>query len=142
MATGSGKDMKNKFRQEIMSSIKKSIQDGLHDVAKDMVSEALKAQGVTEDALENFGKNTGKKIRETGNIIKAESEQVAKVLKPQGIKGEIKVELFTSDVDFIKKEEEHRLINNSDEPLEVLESAYGDIISEEDIIRHQDIYGR
>lgn len=30
--------------------------------------------------------------------------QVAKVLKPQGIKGEIKVELFTSDVDFIKKQ--------------------------------------
>ena len=30
--------------------------------------------------------------------------QVAKVLKPQGIKGEIKVELFTSDIDFIKKQ--------------------------------------
>lgn len=30
--------------------------------------------------------------------------QVAKVLKPQGIKGEIKVELFTSDIEFIKKQ--------------------------------------
>ena len=29
--------------------------------------------------------------------------QIAKVLKPQGIKGEIKVELFTSDFDFVKK---------------------------------------
>lgn len=29
--------------------------------------------------------------------------QIAKVLKPQGIKGEIKVELFTSDLDFLKK---------------------------------------
>lgn len=29
--------------------------------------------------------------------------QIAKVLKPQGIKGEIKVELYTSDLDFLKK---------------------------------------
>ena len=30
--------------------------------------------------------------------------QIAKVLKPQGIKGELKVELFTSDTDFVKKQ--------------------------------------
>ena len=28
--------------------------------------------------------------------------QIAKVLKPQGIKGEIKVELYTSDIEFLK----------------------------------------
>ena len=30
--------------------------------------------------------------------------QIAKVLKPQGIKGEIKVELFTSDLNFVKQQ--------------------------------------
>ena len=28
--------------------------------------------------------------------------EIAKVLKPQGIKGEIKVECFISDIDFLK----------------------------------------
>ena len=51
-------------------------------------------------------------------------------------------QLSESETIFIKKEEEHRLINNSDEPLEVLESSYGDIISEEDIVRYEDVYGR
>ena len=35
--------------------------------------------------------------------------QIAKVLKPQGIKGEIKVELFTSDVNFVKKQKTFKI---------------------------------
>lgn len=39
--------------------------------------------------------------------------QIAKVLKPQGIKGEIKVELFTSDMDFVKKQKSFEIDNNT-----------------------------
>ena len=35
--------------------------------------------------------------------------QIAKVLKPQGIKGELKVELFTYDVDFVKKQKSFKI---------------------------------
>ena len=38
--------------------------------------------------------------------------------------------------------ERHRLINNTDEPLEVLEVQFGDQLSEEDIVRYDDKYGR
>ena len=36
----------------------------------------------------------------------------------------------------------HSLQNNQDEDLEVIEVQMGEILSEEDIIRYQDIYGR
>lgn len=36
----------------------------------------------------------------------------------------------------------HSLSNSFDEPLEIIELQMGEIISEEDIIRYSDIYGR
>ncbi len=42
----------------------------------------------------------------------------------------------------IEKKEIHRIENNSNEPLVLIEVQYGDIISEKDIIRLEDDYGR
>ncbi|MBS3778317.1 MAG: cupin domain-containing protein, partial [Candidatus Thermoplasmatota archaeon] len=44
---------------------------------------------------------------------------------------------------FIKPEQKHRLTNHSEtDPLEIIEVQLGDIVSEEDIVRFEDIYGR
>lgn len=42
----------------------------------------------------------------------------------------------------IKIKEKHSLQNSSDTDLEILEVQKGDILSEDDIIRYEDIYGR
>jgi cytidyltransferase-like protein len=43
---------------------------------------------------------------------------------------------------FIPLKSKHRLENMSKDPLELIEVQFGDILSEEDIIRFEDIYGR
>lgn len=43
---------------------------------------------------------------------------------------------------FIPRLAEHRLMNNTQKPLEVLEIAYGNNLSENDIVRIEDNYGR
>ena len=43
---------------------------------------------------------------------------------------------------FIPKETKHRIHNTTDVPLVFLEVQIGALISEEDIIRHEDEYGR
>jgi len=43
---------------------------------------------------------------------------------------------------FVPAKELHRLANPNDTPLEVLEVQYGDILSEEDIVRYDDDYQR
>ncbi len=42
----------------------------------------------------------------------------------------------------IEKKEVHRIENNCKEPLVIIEVQYGDMISEEDIVRLEDNYGR
>lgn len=43
---------------------------------------------------------------------------------------------------FIPKNSKHRLGNNSNEDLIIIEVWYGDKLEEEDIIRYEDIYNR
>ena len=43
---------------------------------------------------------------------------------------------------FIPKKSKHRLSNKNDNDLVVIEVWIGDILDEEDIIRHEDIYNR
>jgi len=43
---------------------------------------------------------------------------------------------------YIPKNSKHRLTNNSDDNLIVVEVWYGNILEEEDIIRYEDIYNR
>ena len=43
---------------------------------------------------------------------------------------------------FIPKLSKHRLENNQKEDLNIIEVQYGDILSEDDIIRYEDIYNR
>jgi mannose-1-phosphate guanylyltransferase / mannose-6-phosphate isomerase len=43
---------------------------------------------------------------------------------------------------FVKREQLHRLTNESSQPCLVLEVQTGDYLSESDIVRHQDIYSR
>lgn len=51
-------------------------------------------------------------------------------------------ELHVNESTFIKANEKHRLANNSDEILEVIEVSIGENISESDIVRFNDDYGR
>ena len=51
-------------------------------------------------------------------------------------------QLAESDTLLIPAQAKHRLINPAGSPLQVLESSFGEIISEEDIVRHEDEYGR
>ena len=43
---------------------------------------------------------------------------------------------------FIPKNARHRLTNDSDMPLEVIEVQYGTVLTEEDIVRYEDDYDR
>jgi len=43
---------------------------------------------------------------------------------------------------FIPKQAKHRLENNEDIDLEIIEVQFGDILKEDDIIRYDDIYNR
>ena len=43
---------------------------------------------------------------------------------------------------YIKKEQVHQLINNTDCPLEIIEIQVGQYLGEDDIVRLEDRYGR
>lgn len=58
------------------------------------------------------------------------------------IKGDTTYELTVGQSIDIDKEEKHSLQNMSDDELVILEVQFGEILSEEDIIRYEDIYGR
>lgn len=50
--------------------------------------------------------------------------------------------LTKGDFIVIPQQSKHRLINESKEKLEILEVQFGNLLSEEDIVRYEDIYGR
>lgn len=43
---------------------------------------------------------------------------------------------------FIPVKEKHRIENNTDNQVELIEVQYGEYLSEDDIIRYQDDFGR
>jgi mannose-6-phosphate isomerase-like protein (cupin superfamily) len=51
-------------------------------------------------------------------------------------------ELSKGEYIFIPLNSKHRLSNNSTKLLEVIEIQFGDILSEDDITRYEDTYGR
>ena len=57
-------------------------------------------------------------------------------------KGENTMTLTRGDYIFVEKKEIHRIKNESDEELRIVEVQIGDLISEEDIERLEDIYAR
>ena len=52
------------------------------------------------------------------------------------------VKLKTNEHIFIPKQTKHRLTNNEDQNLIVIEVWFGDILDEEDITRYEDVYNR
>ena len=56
--------------------------------------------------------------------------------------GEEMIDLSPNESVYIPKGEKHRLENPGQELLELIEVQYGEIISEEDIVRYEDDYGR
>lgn len=56
--------------------------------------------------------------------------------------GDIISSLSVGETVFISRQKKHRLSNDTNIPLIVLESSFGDIIEEEDITRYEDIYNR
>ena len=57
-------------------------------------------------------------------------------------KGEKTFKLKTNQSTFIKKGEIHRLANNTNNSLTLVEVQTGEYLKEDDIIRLEDIYGR
>lgn len=55
-------------------------------------------------------------------------------------RGEFKI--VTGNIIAIKRNEKHRLINNSKKRLVILESQTGSYLGEDDIIRYEDDFGR
>jgi mannose-6-phosphate isomerase len=53
----------------------------------------------------------------------------------------VEIKVKKGDIHKINIKDKHRIINNTDEPLEFIETQMGDCI-EEDIIRYKDDYGR
>lgn len=58
------------------------------------------------------------------------------------INGEDHFRLFSNQSTYIAKETKHRLRNPTDQPLLMIEVQIGDCLSEDDIVRFEDIYGR
>ena len=52
------------------------------------------------------------------------------------------IDLFENQSTYIPVATVHRLENTTDRPLHLIEVQTGDVISEEDIVRHEDTYGR
>ena len=51
-------------------------------------------------------------------------------------------DLSRTNAFFIKRKDIHRIENDNEEPLVLIEVQLGDKISEEDIVRLEDTYGR
>lgn len=60
----------------------------------------------------------------------------------QVIVGEQEYELHVNESIFISLGSKHRLANNHDEPVEIIEVQVGDYLGEDDIVRFEDRYGR
>ncbi|AYV82710.1 MAG: mannose-1-phosphate guanyltransferase [Hyperionvirus sp.] len=60
----------------------------------------------------------------------------------EAIKGDTTIPIQTGDTVIIEIKEHHRLINNTDSPLEIIEIQLGDYLGEDDITRYSDDYGR
>ena len=58
------------------------------------------------------------------------------------IRNDESFKLHVNESTYIKANEKHRLANNTDEILEVIEVSFGENISESDIVRFNDDYGR
>ena len=58
------------------------------------------------------------------------------------IKGDDEITLQENQSIYMPSGTKHSLANNTDLPLEIIEIQTGDIISEDDIIRFEDLYGR
>ena len=58
------------------------------------------------------------------------------------IKGDEEYHLNPGESIDIQKQEKHSLQNPYDKELKVMEVQYGEYLSEEDIIRYEDVYGR
>ena len=56
--------------------------------------------------------------------------------------GEEKIVLNENESIFIPQGTIHRLENNSEDPVEIIEVQYGDYLGEDDIERFEDIFGR
>ena len=56
--------------------------------------------------------------------------------------GEQTMTLQKDQSTYIPKETKHRLTNNTDSPLHIVEVQSGDYLGEDDIVRFEDIYGR
>jgi len=56
--------------------------------------------------------------------------------------GKDTIEKKENETVFIPRETKHRVANNTDEPLEFIEVQTGDALSEGDIVRLEDAYGR
>ena len=55
---------------------------------------------------------------------------------------ESKKQLKSNESIFIPQNTKHRLENNGDKDIMIIETQFGNILSEEDIIRYEDIYDR
>ncbi|MFZ9470580.1 MAG: cupin domain-containing protein, partial [Rickettsiales bacterium] len=56
--------------------------------------------------------------------------------------GENNFTLQASQSTFIPRETIHRLSNNQNDPLEIIEIQTGNYLGEDDIVRFNDLYGR
>ena len=58
------------------------------------------------------------------------------------VRGEVKSILYENQSTYIPKNTFHRLSNNTDNPLEIIEVQSGNYLEEDDIVRVEDDYGR
>lgn len=61
---------------------------------------------------------------------------------PTVINGDEVLDLKENESVFIPVKNKHRLINDTDKTIEIIETQYGDYLGEDDIIRLEDIYDR
>lgn len=60
----------------------------------------------------------------------------------QAVKGDSTIDIKKGDTIIIELKEHHRLINNTDEIMEIIEVQVGSYLGEDDITRYSDDYGR
>jgi mannose-6-phosphate isomerase-like protein (cupin superfamily) len=58
------------------------------------------------------------------------------------INGEKTFQLTTGESTFIPKQTKHRLTNNTDQIVEIVEVQVGDYLGEDDIVRYHDDWNR
>ena len=75
--------------------------------------------------------------------------RISAASRPSAVKGTARVKVEgaeklvpSGESLFIKPGEKHRLANEGNEPLEIIEVQLGDYLEEDDVIRFDDDYGR